>query len=83
MFEVDDIKRSVVAVRATVPENALTAQTLGTERAGNGVVISDNGEIFDYWLSDHGSRYHLADRSRWPVPTQAACSDMTRKLVSA
>jgi S1-C subfamily serine protease len=36
---------SVVGLRATVPEDAFTAQTLGTERAGNGVVIREDGIV--------------------------------------
>ncbi|MGB7098685.1 MAG: S1C family serine protease [Xanthobacteraceae bacterium] len=35
----------VVALRATVPPDAFTADTLGTERAGNGVIIRGNGLI--------------------------------------
>jgi len=36
---------SMVALRATVPADAFTAETLGTERAGNGVVVRRNGLI--------------------------------------
>jgi S1-C subfamily serine protease len=36
---------AVVGLRASVPEDAFTAQTLGTERAGNGVLIRDNGLV--------------------------------------
>ena len=35
----------MVALRATVPTDAFTADTLGTERAGNGVIIRGNGLI--------------------------------------
>jgi len=35
----------MVALRATVPPDAFTAETLGTERAGNGVIIRGNGLI--------------------------------------
>src|SRR5208282_1177420 len=35
----------MVALRATVPADAFTAGTLGTERAGNGVIIRGNGLI--------------------------------------
>jgi len=35
----------MVALRATVPADAFTAETLGTERAGNGVIIRGNGLI--------------------------------------
>ena len=34
---------AVVLVRSEIPEQAFTAGTLGTERAGYGVVIADNG----------------------------------------
>jgi len=43
-----DLKRAlsaVVSLRAEIPDDAFTAQVLGTERAGNGVVISDNGLV--------------------------------------
>ncbi len=37
--------RAVVGLRSTVPETARTARTLGTERAGNGIVIDDEGLV--------------------------------------
>lgn len=36
---------AVVLVRAEVPDDALTAGTLGTERAGNGAVIREDGLV--------------------------------------
>ncbi len=58
--------RSVVAVRATVPDDAFTASALGTRREGSGVVIRDNGlvltigylitEAEEVWLTDHNGR---------------------------
>lgn len=44
-FELDSALDSVVGLRAEVPEDAFTAQILGTERAGSGVVIRDDGLI--------------------------------------
>ena len=44
-MNIDTILRSVVAVRATVPEDAFTAGTLGTRREGSGVVIRDDGLV--------------------------------------
>ncbi len=44
-FDLDAAMSAVVALRAAVPEDAFTAQVLGTERAGNGVLISDNGLV--------------------------------------
>jgi S1-C subfamily serine protease len=40
-----EILKAIVKVRATVPKDARTAETLGTEREGNGVVIDSNGHI--------------------------------------
>lgn len=40
-YDLDQALASVVGIRALVPDGAFTAETLGTERAGSGVVISD------------------------------------------
>ena len=60
------ISRSVVAVRAMVPDDAFTANALGTRREGSGVVIRDNGlvltigylitEAEEVWLTDQDGR---------------------------
>lgn len=44
-FDLDTSLSSVVSLRSQVPEDALTASVLGTERAGHGVVIGDDGLI--------------------------------------
>lgn len=44
-FDLDTVLASVVALEARVPADAYTAGILGTERVGNGVVISPNGLI--------------------------------------
>jgi S1-C subfamily serine protease len=44
-YDLDRALSSVVALRTTVPADAFTAETLGTERAGNGVIIRGNGLI--------------------------------------
>ena len=44
-FDLDHALDAVVQVRAEIPEDAFTASILGTERAGNGVVINDNGLV--------------------------------------
>lgn len=61
-----DLKRcleGVVSVRTQIPEDGLTAGVLGTERAGHGIVINDQGlvltigyivtEANSVWLVDH------------------------------
>jgi len=44
-FDLDHALDAVVLVRSEIPEDAFTASILGTERAGNGVVISENGMV--------------------------------------
>jgi S1-C subfamily serine protease len=44
-FDLGHALDSVVGLRAEIPEDAFTAQILGTERAGSGVVIRDDGLV--------------------------------------
>lgn len=55
--------QSVVSVRTRIPDDAMTADTLGTEREGHGIVINTQGlvltigylvtEASSVWLVDH------------------------------
>ena len=44
-FDLDRALGAVLGLRATVPEDASTAGTLGTERAGSGVLIREDGLV--------------------------------------
>jgi S1-C subfamily serine protease len=44
-FDLDRTLGSVMALSSTIPKDAFTAETLGTERAGNAVLIGDTGLI--------------------------------------
>jgi S1-C subfamily serine protease len=65
-FDLDRALRSVVGLRAVVPADAFTANSLGTERQGNGVVIREDGlvltigylitEAETIWLITHDGR---------------------------
>src|SRR2546421_253614 len=44
-FDLDAALDSVVQLRAEIPEDAFTAPILGTERAGNGIVIREDGLV--------------------------------------
>ena len=62
-MNLDRIRPSIVAVRATIPADAFTADALGTRREGSGVVIRQNGlvltigylitEADEVWLTRH------------------------------
>ena len=44
-YDLERALTSVVALQTQIPEDALTAETLGTERSGHGVLIGDRGLI--------------------------------------
>src|SRR3977135_4422176 len=44
-FDLDGALASAVQLRAEIPEAAFTAPILGTERAGNGIVIREDGLV--------------------------------------
>jgi S1-C subfamily serine protease len=64
-FELDEALTSIVGIRTIIPGDAFTAESLGTERAGNGVVIRDDGlvltigylitEAETVWISSGGN----------------------------
>jgi S1-C subfamily serine protease len=64
--DLEHLSRSVMKLRADVPEDAFTAGVLGSQRIGNGVVIDRDGlvltigylvtEATDVWLSDSEGR---------------------------
>ena len=43
--QAEEILKAVVKIRAVIPDDALTAQFLGTEREGNGILIDSDGYI--------------------------------------
>src|SRR5919197_341521 len=63
-FDLDAALAAMVALRATVPADAFTAETLGTERAGHGVIIRENGIVLTigYLITEADSIWlHLGD----------------------
>jgi S1-C subfamily serine protease len=44
-FDLDKALSSVVILQASIPQDAFTAQTLGIERIGNGIVIGTDGLV--------------------------------------
>ncbi|EIM28122.1 S1C family serine protease [Microvirga lotononidis] len=70
-YDLKDALAAVVSLRARVPDDAFTAETLGTERAGQGVVIRDDGlvltigyliaEAEEVWLTTNKGRAVQAD----------------------
>jgi S1-C subfamily serine protease len=63
-YDLDAALGSVVGLRSLIPSDAFTAETLGTERTGHGVVIRDNGLILTigYLITEAETIWlHLAD----------------------
>jgi len=75
-FDLDRVLDTVVAVRAEVPEDAFTAQILGTERGGSGVVIQDDGVVLTIgYLITEAERIWLTTNRGVVVPGYALSYD--------
>jgi S1-C subfamily serine protease len=65
-FDLDRTLSAVLGLRATIPEDAFTAEILGTERAGHGVLINEDRVVLTIgyliteaetvWLTTHEGR---------------------------
>jgi S1-C subfamily serine protease len=65
-YDLDQALSAVVGVRTMIPDDAFTADILGTERGGNGVVIREDGTVLtigyllteaeSVWLTTHDGR---------------------------
>ncbi len=62
-YDLERALSALVTLRSTIPDDGLTAQVLGTERSGNGIVLDPAGlvltigylitEASDVWVSDN------------------------------
>jgi S1-C subfamily serine protease len=65
-FNLERARKAIVTVQSSIPEDAFTAQTLGEQRSGSGVVIRESGlvltigylimEAENVWLTDAQGR---------------------------
>jgi S1-C subfamily serine protease len=75
-FDIDRALAAVVTLSARIPADAFTAQTLGTERAGNGVLIRDDGIILTIgYLVTEATEVWLTTRDGRVVPGHVAGFD--------
>ena len=78
-FDLEAALRSVVGLRADIPGDAFTAGTLGTERAGNGVVIKGgpaSGLVLTMgYLVMEAESIWLTTAEGWAVPGHALAVD--------
>ena len=80
-FDLESALDSVVLLRAEIPEDAFTAPILGTERAGNGVVIRDDGLVvtIGYLITEAESIWLTTNRGV-AVPGHALAYDQSTGL---
>lgn len=65
-FDLDHALSAIVSLRSFVPEDALTAPVLGTERAGHGVVIAPEGDVLTigYLVTEAETIWLVDDQGR-------------------
>src|SRR5690242_4113760 len=75
-FDLDGALDSMVLLRAEVPDDAFTAQILGTERVGNGVVIRDDSLVLTigYLIAEAQTLWLTTNRGA-AVPAHALAYD--------
>jgi len=71
-YDLERALSAVVALRSQIPEDALTASMLGTERAGHGVVIDDRGLVLTVgYLVTEAETIWLVDNNGVATPGHA------------
>jgi len=65
-FDLNQALASIVSLRSFIPDDALTAPVLGTERAGHGVVIAPEGDILTigYLVTEAETIWLVDDQGR-------------------
>jgi S1-C subfamily serine protease len=75
-FDLDRALKSVVALQAAIPEDGFTAGILGTERAGSGVIIGDDGLVLTIgYLITEAESVWLTGADGRVVPAHALAYD--------
>ncbi|WFU11088.1 S1C family serine protease [Rhizobium sp. CB3090] len=75
-MNIDRTLRSIVAVHASIPEDAFTAGALGIRREGSGVVIRDNGLVLTIgYLITEAEEVWLTTNEGRVVPAHALAYD--------
>ena len=75
-FDLESALGSVLALRSHIPEDAMTASILGTERAGHGVAINDSGLVLTIgYLITEAESVWLVDNASNTVPAYVVAYD--------
>jgi len=75
-FDLSVALSSVIKVKTQVPDSALTASVLGTEREGHGVVIDSNGLVLTIgYLVTEAESVWLIDAEGRPIPAHVVAYD--------
>src|SRR4029077_14875213 len=75
-FNLDRSLKSIVTVQSSIPEDAFTAQALGEQRSGSGVVIRESGLVLTIgYLIMEAENVWLADAEGRVTPAHALAID--------
>jgi S1-C subfamily serine protease len=75
-FDLSRALKSIVAIQSSIPEDAFTAQTLGDQRSGSGVVIRDTGLVLTIgYLITEAESVWLANADGRVTPGHALAVD--------
>jgi S1-C subfamily serine protease len=74
-YDLDEVLTSIVGLRAMIPADAFTAETLGTERAGNGVLIREGVVLTIGYLITEAQTIWLHPADGPPAPGHVLAYD--------
>ena len=75
-FNLERARKAIVTVQSSIPEDAFTAQTLGEQRSGSGVVIRESGLVLTIgYLIMEAENVWLADAQGRVTPAHALAVD--------
>ena len=75
-YDLEHALASVMGLRSVIPADAYTAETLGTERLGNGVLIQDSGVVLTIgYLVTEAQEVWLSPVAGPPVPGHVLAYD--------
>ena len=75
-FDLERALSAVVGIRAMIPGDAFTAETLGTERTGNGVLIREGVVLTIGYLVLEADQVQLVLDSQRSVPARVVGYDL-------
>ncbi len=80
-FDIHETVESIVPINTYIPENSFSAEMLGSERSGHGIIIDDDGLLLTVgYLITEADSIWITPKGREPVPGYIVGNDFESGL---